>query len=122
MSESEAEANSAPTKIYEAVHNFLANTATVDCCSMCGKGPIKRDTFLFIAEKACKRVGSPQLEFRFLKIEVHLYYIQLNPGNSNCQGKLKLLRVIGVSSYRGFGQKDYKPLIKKWFMLIHGLL
>ena len=38
--------------------------------------------------------------------------ILLNPGNSNCQGKLKLLRVIGVSSYRGFEQKDKKHLIK----------
>ena len=38
--------------------------------------------------------------------------IQLNPGNSNCQGKLKLLRVIGVSSYRGFEQKDQRHLIK----------
>ena len=38
--------------------------------------------------------------------------IQLNPGNSNCQGKLKLLRLIGVSSYRGFEQKENKHLIK----------
>ena len=38
--------------------------------------------------------------------------LQLNPDNSNCQGKLKLLRVIGVSSYRGFEQKDQKHLIK----------
>ena len=38
--------------------------------------------------------------------------IQLNPGNSNCQRKLKLLRVIGVSSYRRFEQKDQKHLIK----------
>ena len=50
------------------------------------------------------------------------FKIQLNPGNSNCQGKLKLLRIIGVSSYRGFEQKDYKHLIKKWFVLIHVLL
>ena len=34
--------------------------------------------------------------------------LQLKPGNSNCQGKLKLLRVIGVSSYRGYEQKDQK--------------
>ena len=39
-------------------------------------------------------------------------YIQLNPGNSKCQGKLKLLRVTGVSIYRGFEQKDQKHLIK----------
>ena len=39
-------------------------------------------------------------------------YRTLNPGNLNCQGKLKLLRVIGVSSYRGFEQKDQKNLIK----------
>ena len=39
---------------------------------------------------------------------------QLNPGNSNCQGKLKLLRVIEVSSFRGFEQKDQKHLLK-WF-------
>ena len=38
--------------------------------------------------------------------------VQLNPGNSKCQGKLKLLRVIGVSSCRGFEQKDQKHLIK----------
>ena len=38
--------------------------------------------------------------------------VQLNPGNSNCQRNLKLLRVIGVSSYRGFEQKDYEHLIK----------
>ena len=30
-------------------------------------------------------------------------YIQLNPGNSNCQGKLKLLRVTEGLSYRGSG-------------------
>ena len=40
------------------------------------------------------------------------FNIQLNPGNSNCQGKLKLLRVIGVSSFWGFEQKDKKHLIK----------
>ena len=40
------------------------------------------------------------------------FAIQLNPGNSNCQGTLILLRVIGVSSYRGFEQKDQKHLIK----------
>ena len=39
-------------------------------------------------------------------------FVQLNPGNSNCQGKLELLRVIGVSSYRGSEQKDQKHLIK----------
>ena len=38
--------------------------------------------------------------------------VQLNPGNSNYKGKLKLLRVIGVSSYRGFEQKVQKHLIK----------
>ena len=44
---------------------------------------------------------------------IYIYiYTQLNPGNSKCQGKLKLLRVIGVSSYRGFEQKDHKHLIK----------
>ena len=37
--------------------------------------------------------------------------VRLNPGNSNCQGKLQLLRVIGVSSYRGF-ETDQKHLIK----------
>ena len=40
------------------------------------------------------------------------FAIQLNPGNSNCQWKLKVLRVIGVSSYRGFEQKKQKHLIK----------
>ena len=40
------------------------------------------------------------------------FAIQLNPGNSNRQGTLILLRVIGVSSYRGFEQKDQKHLIK----------
>ena len=29
---------------------------------------------------------------------ITVLHVQLNPGNSNCQGKLKLLRVIGVSS------------------------
>ena len=38
--------------------------------------------------------------------------VQLNPGNSNCQEKWKLLRVIGVSSFRGFEQKDQKHLLK----------
>ena len=38
--------------------------------------------------------------------------LQLNPGDSNCQRKLKLLRVIRVSSYRDFEQKDQKHLIK----------
>ena len=38
--------------------------------------------------------------------------VQLGPVNSNCQGKLQLLRVIRVSSYRGFEQKDQKHLIK----------
>ena len=54
------------------------------------------------------------------------FYISNNyssdPGNSNCQGKLKLLRIIGVSSYRGFEQKDQKHLIKSGFMLAHVLL
>ena len=36
--------------------------------------------------------------------------LQLNPGNSNYQGKLKLLGVIGLS--RVFEQKDQKHLIK----------
>ena len=35
-----------------------------------------------------------------------------NTGNLNCQGKFNLLRVIGVSSYRVFEQKDQKHLIK----------
>ena len=39
-------------------------------------------------------------------------YVQLNPGNSNYQGKLQLLRVIEVSSDRGFEQKNQKHLIK----------
>ena len=51
-----------------------------------------------------------------------LFNIQLNPDNWNCQGKLKLLRVIGVSSYKGFEQKDQKHLIKVGFVLIHVLL
>ena len=38
--------------------------------------------------------------------------VQFNPGNSKCQGKLKLLLVIGVSSYRGFEQNDQKHLLK----------
>ena len=37
--------------------------------------------------------------------------IQLNRSNSNCQGKLKLLRVIGVLSF-GSEQKEQKHLIK----------
>ena len=40
------------------------------------------------------------------------FHIQFNPGNSNYQGKLKLLQVIGVSSYRGFEQNGQKHLIK----------
>ena len=40
-----------------------------------------------------------------------VFVLQLNPGNSNCQGKLKLPRVIGRSSYRGFEQKDQKRLM-----------
>ena len=35
-------------------------------------------------------------------------YIRLN--NSNCQGKLKLFRVIGVSSYRVFEENAKKDL------------
>ena len=31
--------------------------------------------------------------------------IQLHPDNSNCRGKLKLLRVVVVSSYKGFEEK-----------------
>ena len=38
--------------------------------------------------------------------------IDVKTSNSNCQGELKLLRVIGASSYRGFEQKDQKHLIK----------
>ena len=35
----------------------------------------------------------------------------------------RIVREIEVtSSYRGFEQKDYKHLIKKWFMLIQVLL
>ena len=34
-----------------------------------------------------------------------VFVLQLNPGNSNCQQKLKLLRVIGFSRYKGFEQK-----------------
>lgn len=37
----------------------------------------------------------------FLAIVV-VVNVQLNPGNSNCQVKFKSLRVIGVSSYKGF--------------------
>ena len=48
--------------------------------------------------------------------------VQFNPGNSNCQGKLKLLRVIGFSSCGGFQQNDQRQLIKVVFMLIHVLL
>ena len=40
-----------------------------------------------------------------------VFVLQLNSSNSNCQQKLKLLRVIGLSSYRGFEQKDQKHLI-----------
>ena len=40
-----------------------------------------------------------------------VFVLQLNPGNSNCRGKLKLPRVIGRSSYRGFEQKDQKHLM-----------
>ena len=52
------------------------------------------------------------LETLFAFIPSILIEIQLNPGNSKCQGILKLLRVTGVSSYRGFEQKDQKHLIK----------
>ena len=38
--------------------------------------------------------------------------LQVNPGNSNCQGKLKLLPIIGASSCRGFEQKEQIHLIK----------
>ena len=49
--------------------------------------------------------------------------IKFDPDNSNCQGKLKLLRVIGVSSCGGFQQNDQKHLImKSGFMLVHVLL
>ena len=40
--------------------------------------------------------------------------LQFHPGNLNCQGKLKLLRVIGVSSYRGFEQTTWNTWLK-WF-------
>ena len=44
-----------------------------------------------------------KLNFWYLvPMSKHIFGIQLNPGNSNCQGKLKLLRVIRVSSCRGF--------------------
>ena len=46
---------------------------------------------------------------------------QLNPANSNYQGKSKLLRIIDVSSYRGFEQKDQKHLIKVVLSFIHVL-
>ena len=39
--------------------------------------------------------------------------LQLNPGNSNCHGKLELLRVIGVSSCRVFKEKTRNTLLKK---------
>ena len=45
--------------------------------------------------------------------------VQLNPGNLNCHGKLKLLRVIGVSNYGGFERKNQKHLIKRGFVLLH---
>ena len=51
-----------------------------------------------------------------MKLSIFRYsndlHVQLNPGNSNYQGKMKLLQVIGVSSCRGFEQKDQKHLIK----------
>ena len=56
----------------------------------------------------CER--SSMLRFHHRKEQK--YIIQLNPGISNYQGKLKLLRVIGVSSSRGFEQNDQKHLIK----------
>ena len=43
---------------------------------------------------------------------VIIFSVQFNPGNLNCQEKLKLLRVIGVSSCKGFQQNDPKHLIK----------
>ena len=45
--------------------------------------------------------------------------VQLNPGNLNCHGKLKLLRIIGVSNYGGFEGENQKHLIKRGFVLLH---
>ena len=57
-------------------------------------------------------MGSDQKMTRLTVRGSKLYNIQLNPSNSNCQRKLKSLRVIGFSSYRGFEQKYQKHLIK----------
>ena len=64
-----------------------------------------------------RRGGEPD-QHKANCIPIHcIYGLQLNPGNSNFQGKSKLLRVIGVSSYRGFEQKDQKHLIKVFLCL-----
>ena len=49
--------------------------------------------------------GTRDLQKRFSDSKIH-------PDDSNFQGKLKLLRVVGVSSYWGFEEKTKKHLIK----------
>ena len=42
-----------------------------------------------------------------------VFVLQLDPGNSNCYERLKVLRVTGLSSHRDFEQKDQKNLFQK---------
>ena len=53
---------------------------------------------------------------------VFLNVIELDPDNSNCQEKLKLLRVARVSSYWGFEQKTKKHLIEEVICFIRQFL
>ena len=60
----------------------------------------------FIEFLLSKKKNMPFVEAKILHEcssigRIGFYDVQLNPGNSNCQGKLKLLGVIGVSSYTG---------------------
>ena len=55
-----------------------------------------------------------ELIFMFVSKAQFVFVLQLNPGNSNCQRKLKLLRVIGLSSYRGFEQKTRNTWFKRF--------
>ena len=55
-----------------------------------------------------------ELIFMFVNKAQFVFVLQLNPGNSNCQRKLKLLRVIGLSSYKGFEQKTRNTWFKRF--------
>ena len=70
---------------------------------------LKRKSVIRVGKLWCVRKNFPVSFLVFLYANSVL---QSNPGNSNCQGKLKLLRIMEVSSYRGFEQKDQKHLMK----------